>query len=198
MEFLPHSITSNSSFHPLFRFLEDFDRYRKQNSSSRQDGSQGSALRPVFDICEFPDSYELFGELPGVEKKDLTVELSNSDILLVQGLVNKPYARKVNSTSHEVNASSNVQVHSLEKISPRTQNKSKNDAEVDIITSAFDDGGMSLLVHERRFGKFMRSFSFPEQVRAEGIGARLENGILHVHVPKATKDKTRIHRVDVS
>lgn len=44
---------------------------------------------------------------------------------------------------------------------------------------------------ERRFGQFQRSFTLPRTVKAEDISAHFENGLLHVHMPKAPESKGR-------
>lgn len=44
---------------------------------------------------------------------------------------------------------------------------------------------------ERFYGKFLRSFTFPAAINAEGVSARFENGILTVHVPKAEELKPK-------
>lgn len=40
---------------------------------------------------------------------------------------------------------------------------------------------------EKRYGKFVRSFRLPENVRSEAIEAKYENGVLEVQVPKAER-----------
>ncbi len=44
---------------------------------------------------------------------------------------------------------------------------------------------------ERRYGRFSRAVSLPTQVNAEGVQATLENGILHLQIPKAEQVKPR-------
>jgi len=44
---------------------------------------------------------------------------------------------------------------------------------------------------ERRYGSFQRSFTLPRTVDAEGIDARFENGVLHIHMPKQEEAKGR-------
>ncbi len=46
-------------------------------------------------------------------------------------------------------------------------------------------------LHERRFGRFQRSFTLPRTVSADTITATFENGVLHVHMPKAPESKGR-------
>ncbi len=44
---------------------------------------------------------------------------------------------------------------------------------------------------ERSYGKFLRSFTFPAAINADGIAARFENGMLSVRVPKAEELKPK-------
>lgn len=43
-------------------------------------------------------------------------------------------------------------------------------------------------VYERRYGKFVRSFSLPKNVNAEGITASCKDGVLSVVLPKAEEE----------
>ena len=47
------------------------------------------------------------------------------------------------------------------------------------------------LLRERRVGRFQRSFTLPRTVSADAITATFENGVLHVHMPKAPESKGR-------
>ena len=44
---------------------------------------------------------------------------------------------------------------------------------------------------ERAFGKFMRVFSLPDDVEAEGITAKVANGVLELQLPKSKKAQPR-------
>jgi HSP20 family protein len=44
---------------------------------------------------------------------------------------------------------------------------------------------------ERAAGRFLRSFSLPQTVKADGIKATYRDGILEIHVPKAEEAKPR-------
>lgn len=46
-------------------------------------------------------------------------------------------------------------------------------------------------IMERRYGRFSRSISLPSAVQADNIHATLENGILHLEIPKAEEVKPR-------
>jgi HSP20 family protein len=62
----------------------------------------------------------------------------------------------------------------------------------------------TLALSERKVGMFERSIKLPpagssdnEDVDGYGITAKMENGILVVTVPKAEKDWTEVHKVDI-
>ncbi len=44
---------------------------------------------------------------------------------------------------------------------------------------------------ERRFGRFYREIALPVSVKADAVQARLENGVLTLHLPKAEEAKAR-------
>ncbi len=58
-----------------------------------------------------------------------------------------------------------------------------------------EQGGKYHLV-ERSFGSFRRSFTLPRTVRADGITADFENGLLTVRLPKAEEAVSR--KIEVS
>ena len=82
--------------------------------------------------------------------------------------------------SVEINLENNVLTISGEK------RKSREEGEA---------GGKYHLV-ERSFGSFRRSFTLPRTVRADGITADFENGLLTVRLPKAEEAVSR--KIEVS
>ncbi|GAB4439609.1 MAG: Hsp20/alpha crystallin family protein [Chloroflexi bacterium OHK40] len=50
---------------------------------------------------------------------------------------------------------------------------------------------------ERRYGRFSRSITLPSTIRADAVTARLENGVLHLSIPKAEEVKPRKITVNV-
>lgn len=49
----------------------------------------------------------------------------------------------------------------------------------------------TVLRSERRYGKFERVFSLPQNVNPEQIEARFENGVLDISLPKEEKSQTK-------
>ncbi len=58
--------------------------------------------------------------------------------------------------------------------------------------------GFQSLRRERRTGAFTRTIELPFRVDAEGVDARLENGVLELRVPRAEDEKPRRIQVHTS
>ena len=54
-----------------------------------------------------------------------------------------------------------------------------------------EEEGLRWHLSERRYGRFSRSFVLPREVEHDRIEARLEDGVLHLSVPKTEKAKPR-------
>jgi HSP20 family protein len=51
---------------------------------------------------------------------------------------------------------------------------------------------------ERSFGSYTRSFQLPKDVDPDKIQAQFEEGVLHVHLPKAPESKPKQQEIKVS
>lgn len=51
---------------------------------------------------------------------------------------------------------------------------------------------------ERRFGEFERRFTMPENVRAEGIEAKFDHGVLRIRLPKQEEAQPKAFDVQVN
>lgn len=54
-----------------------------------------------------------------------------------------------------------------------------------------DHGEAKLALNERWQGHFQRRFSLPDSVDEEGIAAKIENGVLALHLPKSVAAEPR-------
>ncbi len=50
---------------------------------------------------------------------------------------------------------------------------------------------------ESSYGKFLRTFSLPENVDAENIDAKTEVGVLHITLPKVKKEEKEVKEIPV-
>jgi HSP20 family protein len=88
MSFFPVAFQELS---PLFRIIDEASRPSRQqcapcapNAALRQRSFQRT-FQPKFDVKELKDSYELLGELPGVDQKDINVEWADGNTLTISG-----------------------------------------------------------------------------------------------------------------
>lgn len=94
-------------FTTLFRLLEDFDEYSRdvQPQQQQQQMVQQSrhprkvrrtiaTFKPKFDVRETEQTYELHGDLPGIDKNNLNIEFSDAQTMVVRGRVERTYESK--------------------------------------------------------------------------------------------------------
>ena len=74
--------------HPLFQLLDDY------NTSGINRGFSNSvrAFSPKFDVREHQNSYELQGELPGIEQRDVDITFADPHTLVIKGRVERDYS----------------------------------------------------------------------------------------------------------
>ena len=60
-----------------------------------------------------------------------------------------------------------------------------------------DEENQDAHIVERRFGKFVRSYTLPRAIDADAITADMQDGVLMVTVPKIEDNVTKAHRIIV-
>jgi HSP20 family molecular chaperone IbpA len=143
------SFPGSGDFSPLFRLLDDYHDHRSQPAAR--------SFSPRFDVHETNDAYHLDGELPGVAQKDINIEFSDHQTLVVKGRTEHEYRTSDPKESTEVS-------------------KENTDAKP----------ARRFWASERSVGEFQRSFTFPSRVDQDNVKATLKDGILSIAVPKAT------------
>lgn len=188
MSHWPRSFISDdptSSLSPLFRFLDEYGNYR--SNFRPQHRTSATTFAPKFDVRELPDSYELQGELPGIEQKDVEIEFSDQATLTVRGKTERSYTAR---TPPAGSIEGPISHGAIESGQATVENESENQ-----VTKGQDerreDG--KYWVSERSVGEFSRSFNFPQTIDQDQVHASLKSGILSIVVPKAKKqDKRKI------
>jgi len=187
-------------FAPIFRLMDDYDRraFRDINSHFKEVRS----FTPKFDVKEVEDAYELHGEFPGMEQKDISIEWTDANTLTVKGRhetvreegakpkalieenkedkhYEKPSVQDetaetdASGSSKPAEAQDQVAKTGSQEVAPKTEDSHK------------------YWVSERSVGEFHRSFSFPTRIDQDAVKASLKNGILSVIVPKAKAQQPR-------
>lgn len=220
--FFPRTIyNTEASFTPLFRLLDEFDTYSRQSQPAsgkqqQQNQQQQQHFRkagpvchwqPKFDVRETADAYELHGELPGLNKNDVSVEFTEPQTLVVRGKVERTYTTGTSpnnnqqavegaaeeaapAPSHKATVSdeddASIQEENGSEVASEPSNTVARNNNNNTTVAASTDKAKYWLT-ERSIGEFARSFSFPSRVDQNGVTAGFQDGILSITVPKARK-----------
>lgn len=168
---------------------------------------------PKFDIRETAMQYELYGDLAGVEQKDVEIEFSDRQTLTVRGR----RERQTVASSTNVTATQD-KVEVAEKEPEKESHKATVEDDFEEITAS--DSGSShteaaspalapvvaeetkseeqkkpegrYWIAERGVGQFARSFEFQEGIDQAGVQASLKNGVLSIVVPKKAFESKKV------
>jgi HSP20 family protein len=194
-------VGSDSSFTPLFRLLDDFDTYtRSAAGNGHHHRGHMKTFQPKFDVKELPHAYELHGELPGIEQKDIDIEFTDAQTLTIRGRTERSYTSGTPpSNLVEGTKSSGAITEGGEQQNSHKATVEDEDAANKASTSVATQEQKpqqpqeqaKYWVSERSVGEFARSFSFPARVDQDAVKASMKNGILTILVPKATKHESR-------
>ncbi|RDW77245.1 putative heat shock protein 30 [Coleophoma cylindrospora] len=210
MSFFPGSFHSQpqASFTPLFRLLEDFENYSAPSRSTR---AEIKHFQPKFDVSEHDEVYELHGDLPGIEQKDVEIEFTDRQTLTVRGRTERTHTSGTPPAGLEAPKATGAitEGEGEAKGHKATVEDSPEDAEKPAAETANTESQVTkqentntevekpaepkakYWISERSVGQFSRSFSFPEPVDHDNVKASMKNGVLTVVVPKAKKHETR-------
>jgi HSP20 family protein len=199
-------------FSPLFRLSDELDRAIRAQASSQPLRS----FQPRFDVRETDETYELLGELPGLDAKDVNIEWADDGRLTISGQLDR--RSKVSSEGSESSESSDatdatdasdagfVDVASEESSEHYKQPTVEDEgAEGEASTSAEPESSATkqseaakpaadqtkYWYSERSYGSFRRTFKFSQRVDHEAVSAKLKNGVLSIVVPKAKAREPR-------
>lgn len=177
----------NSDVYPLFQLLED---YSTQGNKSGHSNSV-RAFSPKFDVREHEESYELQGELPGIEQKDIHISFADPHTLVVKGRIERDYSSEgahvaQGRVTGEVTDSSSASHKATVEDDP-SESASAPAKSHEVAKSGHKQHYKSpkYWVSERSVGEFHRAFTFPSLVDQDGVKANLKNGVLSVVIPKA-------------
>jgi HSP20 family molecular chaperone IbpA len=212
MSFFPRTVYgADPSFTSLFRLLDDFDSYSRevQGTESQEGRRRVQALRsfhPKFDVRETENTYELHGELAGLDRENVNIEFPEPQTLVVRGRIERSYSAgtppagyieagnaQVSGAIEAGEHNNHHQSHQATVEDDETENNNKavtkTNAEKEVEKPKTP--AEKYWVSERSIGEFSRTFNFPTRVEQDSVTASLNNGLLTVVVPKAKKHETR-------
>merc|ERR1711963_909294 len=182
-------------FAPIFRLFDEYDRQAFRNLDRQFDSVR--SFTPKFDVRETKEGYELQGELPGVEQKDINIEWTDNNTLTIsgrhehvreegqrpQGFIENGEHSELKKLGHQPTVEDDPS-ESSNKVSKQSQEKGVSKQQEDANKAKY-------WVSERSVGEFHRSFAFPARVDQDAVKASLKNGILSILVPKAQAPQPR-------
>ena len=182
-------------FSPLFRLADEIDRATRAHAHAPNVRS----FAPRFDVKESKESYELYGELPGVEQYNINIEWSDERTLTISGHTEKHYESSSPAEVAEVSDSDtsagngNYQKPTVEEAGEATEKPSETAlAQTTSKPVAKHASNKSRYwITERSVGSFNRTFQFPQRVEHDAVKANLKDGILHIAIPKAKAREPR-------
>lgn len=193
--FTPAYLSPEASF---FQLLSELDQPQQKQCAPRHH-QRPQTFTPRFDVTEVDNAYELYGELPGLEQSDVTIEFSDAQTLVIKGKTERP-SNKVEAPQAE--ATNDAETSSEKSHNPTVEDE-YDEADTPLATPATTATVTAeekqeqpteaqapkpkYWVAERRVGSFARSFSFSQRIEHEAVEASLKNGILRVVVPKSQK-----------
>ncbi|KAL8726658.1 MAG: hypothetical protein Q9166_006580 [cf. Caloplaca sp. 2 TL-2023] len=195
----------NNDFSTLFRLLDDYN-------NTQGSGGLPSAVRaftPKFDVREHKESYELQGELPGLEQKDVHIEFADPHTLVIKGHVEREYSSegahsargRITGDVTDAPASHKATVEDDDEDEAKKNHDTTEDGKTQQISKQSGQAPQGVSrpkywMAERSVGEFHRAFTFPSRVDQDNVKARLNNGILNVTVPKAAEHKAKRIQVE--
>jgi len=204
------------TFTNLFRMLDDFATYSRETENSRGNHrhQRQRLFNPKFDVRETETTFELHGELPGIERDGLNIEFTEPQTLVIRGRIERNYSAGTPPTSaledtkmsgaitEGTDAAEPAEASHQASVSDEETEAAKEKGEATTVAAepksqpAASPRRERYWHQERSIGEFHRTFNFHTRVNEEAVSATLERGVLHVTIPKAAKHETR--RVDIN
>ncbi|KAH6874192.1 heat shock protein 30 [Thelonectria olida] len=202
MAFFPRNFyDSDVSFAPLFQLLDDFDNYSRRDQSGRR--ARLPQWQPKFDIRETGETYELHGELPGMNKEEVHIEFTEPQTMVIRGKSERTYTSGTppagfveETTMHGAITGGDEEHKASPQATVEDENASTKPAEQSKEVGKKHIDKAKYWLTERSVGEFSRSFNFPTSVDQDNVSASFKDGILSIVVPKVKKHEAR--RIHVS
>ncbi|KAF2499159.1 HSP20-like chaperone [Lophium mytilinum] len=195
--------THSSNQNDLFSLLNLLEEPVNRPQSLRRrlaETQQTLTFAPKFDIKETKTGYELHGELPGIEQKNVEIEWSEGNVLSIHGRTeyNRTEGDAPEKVQEEGWETTEAQGHDTAPATGSEKTEvAKTPAAGEVAAEKPKPKPTSRYwITERSVGEFHRSFSFPTLVDQENVKASLKNGVLSVIIPKKAKQEVRRIQVE--
>jgi len=176
-EFFNHPLISFPSIYPYYYNHHPIENLEKQISKAfDKDVFKAVDFSPKINLSEDEKNYYIHADLPGLNKDQVKMELSDDDHVLTISGERETIIDNSNSNDEKEGQTEGQKENEKEtKKEIKKETKTKNNKKYSRI--------------ECSYGKFERSFSIPENVDVNTIQAKMENGVLEVTLPKIATPK---------
>ncbi|KAK6715194.1 hypothetical protein SNK04_006128 [Fusarium graminearum] len=235
--FLPRTVYhTQAPLNPLYHLLRELDQSvqqpqqpqrRRQCQPQQKSRAQAECpayrvttrpWEPRFEAHETEDSFVLYGELPGLNKENVTVEFPEPRKLVVSGKVErftdapKPAettteqtapAPAVESDNEDTQSRSSYQATVEDDVDDESEVLSHTSQKSETVSQPQPETPSQKAAEKqpeqpeepRRAGytkEFSRYFTFPTYINHEAVTAELKDGLLTITIPKAVPQSHRI------
>jgi len=209
----PHPASASEAPSPSYRhltldtlahLLHDFHVQSSRSAGDRDPVTHRTVARPHFDLLENKTLYVIYGELAGLSRKDVEVEVNDHLFTItisghLKRLAPPPAQREAGAaaTDDGVGVVHRDQAAQPAAAAGQVGGKAPEGAAAAAPTAEGDSGTEKVLdqdvhwhVTERKVGEFRRAFQFPiETVDMAAVSASMRDGLLCVTVPKKLAEK---------
>ncbi|KAL6618375.1 HSP20-like chaperone [Neocallimastix sp. 'constans'] len=199
-EFLNHPLITFPSLYP-YPYLSYNPVKNLENQISKTFNSnvlKSIDFSPKINLSEDENNYYIHADLPGMNKDQVKMELSDDDrILTISGeretIINNSEKNSKNDSNKDINKDSikdenakkdtNENKETIKEEQKETKNNNKKE------NNKKEENNTKYSRIECSYGKFSRSFIIPENADINNIQAKMENGVLEVTLKKMEPQK---------
>jgi len=194
-EFFNHPLITFPSLYP-YPYLSYNPVKNLENQISKtfnSDVFKAVDFSPKINLSEDENNYYIHADLPGMNKDQVKMELSDDDrVLTISGERETIIDDSDKNSKKDSNNDSNIDSTKDENVKDKANENKKNQKkeqkkEQKEIKKEENNKKYSRI--ECSYGKFSRSFSIPENADINNIQAKMENGVLEVTLKKMEPQK---------
>ena len=185
-ELFNHPLISFDSLYPYyFNHPGSLEKQISKEFDKQMELFKSVDFSPKINLSEDEKNYYIHADLPGLNKDQVKMELSEDNRLITISGERKTVINHSNENETET--------ESKEKAN-ETKEKSNEESEKESKKESKNENNKKYSRIECSYGKFSRSFSIPENADINNIHAKLENGVLEVTISKIEPPKQESKR----
>jgi len=190
-EFFNHSLITFPSLYP-YPYLSYNPVKNLENQISKtfnSDVFKAVDFSPKINLSEDENTYYIHADLPGMNKDQVKMELSDDDrVLTISGERETIIDDSDKNSKKDSNKESNKD-STKDKNATKDANENKETIKEEQKETNKEENNKKYSRIECSYGKFSRSFSIPENADINNIQAKMENGVLEVTLKKMEPQK---------